>query len=282
MFQDLDSTLTALLNNAPQGELPELRNADVSFETPDQSFAPGQATVDLFLYEVRENRELRDPEPIVERLDGIAVRRAPPMRADCSYIVTTWAAGTTGAARVAAEHRLLGQTLTWLSRFPTIPERYLQGAILNPRRIYPLPTMVAHLDPNQHAGDFWNALGIPPRPAFYLTVTTELPVALGIEGPVVTTTLVDYLQAGVEATREERINVGGVVRDVAGAPVTPAWVALEPTHQTAATDANGGFTFVSVPRGTAYTLRARAPGHTDVTRTVQVPSPSGEYDLQFP
>jgi hypothetical protein len=282
VFHDLDSTLTALLNDAPQAELPELRNADVSFETPDQNFAPGQATVDLFLYEVRDNRELRDPEPIIERLNGTVVRRPPPMRADCSYIVTTWAASATGPARIAAEHRLLGQAITWLSRFPTIPQQYLRGGLTSPRRIYPLQTTVALLDPNQHAGDFWNALGIPPRAAFYLTVTVELPLALGTEGPLVTTTLVDYLQAGVAATREERINFGGVVRDLAGAPVAEAWVALEPTHQLARTDADGRYTFVSVPRGTAYTLRAQAPGHTDVSRPVQVPSLSGEYDLQFP
>jgi hypothetical protein len=282
VFHDLDSTLMALLNDAPQGELPELRNADVSFETPDRNFAPGQATVDLFLYEVRDNRELFDPEPIVERLNGTVVRRPPPVRADCSYIVTTWAAGTTGAARIAAEHRLLGQALTWLSRFPTIPQQYLQGGLTSPRRIYPLPTMVANVDPNQHAGDFWNALGIPPRPAFYLTVTVELPFALGTEGPMVTTTLVDYLQDRVAATREERISLGGVVRDPAGAPVAEAWVALGPTQQTARTDAEGRYTFVSVPRGTGYTLRAQALGHPPVSRPIDVPSPSGEYDLQLP
>jgi len=49
MFHDLDSTLTAILDD---GTAPtELRDAaDVSFETPDRNFAPGQPMVNLFLY----------------------------------------------------------------------------------------------------------------------------------------------------------------------------------------------------------------------------------------
>ena len=47
------------------------------------------------------------------------------------------------------------------------------------------------------------------------------------------------------------------------------------------TDADGHFRFDKVAAG-GYTLRARAPGHPDVSRAVQVPEPSGEYDVQFP
>ena len=47
------------------------------------------------------------------------------------------------------------------------------------------------------------------------------------------------------------------------------------------TDADGLFRFDKVAAG-GYTLRARAPGHPDVSRAVQGPEPSGEYDMQFP
>jgi hypothetical protein len=189
VFNDLDATLTQLINDAPAPELAELRAADVSFITPDRNFTPAQTTVNLFLYEVRENRELRDPRPLVER-NGISYRRRrAPLRADCSYIVTTWAPGAQGAVQVATEHRLLGQALTWLSRFPEIPGRYMQGTLgpPAPAPIYPLPTTVAQQDPNQHAGDFWTAMGVAPRPTFYLTVTVELSLGGEITGPLVTT-----------------------------------------------------------------------------------------------
>jgi hypothetical protein len=281
VFNDLDSTLTSLLHDAPQAELPELRNADVSFETPDLNFAPGQNTVNLFLYEVKENRELRDPTPVVERVGTGFLRHAPPWRVDCSYIATTWGTGAAGAARVAAEHQLLGQALIWLSRFPTIPARYLQGVLNSPLRIYPPPTMVAQMDPNQNAGDFWTAMTIAPRPAFYLIVTTELPLSFPTEGPLVTTADVGYLQADQPTSREEWINFGGQVRDAAGAPVPGSSVVLDPAGRMEVTDADGHFRFDKVAAG-GYTLRARAPGHPDVSRAVQVPEPSGEYDVQFP
>ena len=281
MFNDLDSTLARLLLDAPSSELPQLRNADISFQTPDFSFTPAQDTVDLFLYEVKENRELRDPTPVDERVGTGFVRHAAPLRIDCSYIATTWGAGAAGPARVAAEHRLLGQALIWLSRFPTIPDRYLQGVLTSPLRSYPLPTMVAQVDPNQHAGDFWTAMGIAPRPAFYLVVTTELPLGPPDEGPLVTTADADYLQAGQPASREEWISFGGQVRDAGGAPVPGSSVRLDPTGRLETTDADGHFRFDKVSAG-GYTLRARAPGHPDVSRAIEVPEPSGEYDVQFP
>jgi hypothetical protein len=281
VFNDLDGTLARLLNDAPQGELPELHNAEVSFETPDFNFAPAQDTVDLFLYEVKENRELRDPTPVVERVGTGFVRRSPPLRVDCSYIATTWGSGAAGAARVGAEHQLLGQTLIWLSRFPTIPAQYLQGVLTSLPRFYPPPTMVAQLDPNQHAGDFWTAMGIAPRPAFYLIVTTELPLSTPTAGQLVTTADAGYLQTGQSASREEWINFGGQVRDAGGAPVRGSSVRLDPTGRMEVTDADGHFRFDKVAAG-GYTLRARAPGHPDVSRAIQVPESSGEYDVQFP
>lgn len=172
MFQDLDATLTRVLDDGAMATasvvppLTELLNAEVSFITPDRTFQPGltQATVNLFLYDVKENRELRDQVPIVEKVGNSFVRRLPPVRVDCSYIVTAWSNGT-AATQVVEEHRLLAQALLWLSRFPTIPSQYLQGGLTT--QPFPLTTMVAQMDANKNAGEFWNALGIPPRPAFY-------------------------------------------------------------------------------------------------------------------
>ena len=166
--------------------------------------------MDLFLYDVKENRELRDPTPIIEPsgTPGVSIRRAPPIRVDCSYIVTCWSTNT-GPAKVVEEHRLLAETLSWLSRFPTIPPSFLQGSLNN--QLYPLPTIVAQMDPNKNAGDFWIALGIPPRPAFYLTATVAMLLGAGVETPLVTTAIASYQQGRESAPSEEWINIGGVV-----------------------------------------------------------------------
>ena len=97
-----------------------LREADVSFETPDKEYAPDRTTLNLFLHEVSENRDLRDPEPIYTLEQGTYKRRTPPLRIDCCYLVTAWSSKS-GAQRAAEEHQLLGQALAWLSRFGTIP-----------------------------------------------------------------------------------------------------------------------------------------------------------------
>src|SRR5918997_482152 len=114
MFQDLDATLRALLGDpAAPGDV---RAADVSFDTPDKDFTPSQATVNLFLHEILENRGLRDPAPFYEAgADGEVMSRAAPLRVDCSYLATAWSAGS-GALKPEEEHRLLGLSMLWLSR----------------------------------------------------------------------------------------------------------------------------------------------------------------------
>src|SRR3954471_23379949 len=94
-----------------------LRDAEVSFDTPDRDFTPTQPTVDLFLHEVVENRELRDESRLVERA-GDGYRGRPQWRRlDCTYLTTAWSAQTAGL-KAREEHQLLGLALLWLSRFP--------------------------------------------------------------------------------------------------------------------------------------------------------------------
>lgn len=280
MFNDLDATLTQLINDAPAPELAELRAADVSFITPDRNFTPAQTTVNLFLYEVRENRELRDPRPLVER-NGISYRRRrAPLRADCSYIVTTWAPGAQGAVQVATEHRLLGQALTWLSRFPEIPGRYMQGTLgpPAPAPIYPLPTTVAQQDPNQHAGDFWTAMGVAPRPTFYLTVTVELSLGGEITGPLVTTWMTDFV---VDGDHERPwVGIGGRVLDTGGDAVPDAVVDILDLAIRTRTGSEGRYSFPRVPPG-GHMVRVIAAGFTEQTQPLVVPGTPDDYLVEL-
>jgi hypothetical protein len=278
MFHDLDAALKALLDDP--GAPPALRDADVEFLPPERGYAPSRATVNLFLYDVEENRELRNPEPLrVPRPGGGYERRRPPLRLDCSYRVTAWAGTSAGAAAgVAEEHALLGLALAWLGRFPALPEAALAGVL--PGQPWPPPLAVAQPNGVGEAGEFWSALGIPPRPAFDLVATIAVPFDVAVlETPV--TTMVIRHRPGAAADGEEWIVIGGVLRDPTDRPVAGAWVALEPTGGTAATDDEGRFVFPRVRRGFGYRLRARAVGLGEVERLVDVPTPSGHYDLTF-
>lgn len=122
MFQDLDATLRTMLEDAAAPA--EVRGADVSFDTPDKDFKPAHATVNLFLYDVQENRTLRDNVPLMERVGGGYVSRQPPLRVDCTYLTTTWSSKA-GGLKAEEEHRLLGLVLLWFSRFGVIEDRFL-------------------------------------------------------------------------------------------------------------------------------------------------------------
>jgi len=279
MFQDLDLTIEAMLNDriAPT----ELRAADVSFETPDKGFGPGLrlATLNLFLTEIRENRELRDPTPIIEKIGDVYVQRRPPLRVDCEYVVTAWADPSSNQ-KIQNEHELLGQTLSWLSRIPIIPAKYFQGSLVGQQ--FPPPTLVAQMNGLESVGEFWSALGIPPRPHFNLIVTISMDLNQQVEGSLVTTTITGYRQGKDESSREELINIGGTVLDQNQNPVADAWVRLEPSGQVQITDSSGRFIFSAVSRGSNCTLHAGAAGLGEVTpRDLEIPSLSGEYNLQY-
>jgi len=125
MIRDLSETLRAILKQP--GLPPPLNTAQVVFDRPTAQFNPPQSAIDLFLFDIRENAELRNHEPTVIHSNGHAIIRRPPMRVDCSYLVTAWIAG--GVDVALQEQLLLSQVLQVLVRYPTIPEPFLQGGL---------------------------------------------------------------------------------------------------------------------------------------------------------
>ena len=283
MFDQLDTALGTLLDTpALHGQLPELRAADASFATPEKGYAPGKDTVNLFLFETKENRELRVALPTTQSTGGVGTRRRAMLRVDCSYMVTTWSVKK-GIDKIAAEHKLLWQAFNWLSRFPRIPLDYFAAAA-RPSQEFEPPAMVAQMDGAKSAGEFWHALGIAPRPYFNLMVTLTMDLEQAAEDVLVTTLSTAYYNLDRPSDVEERLFVGGTVRDDRRNPVPGAWVRLEPKGETAITDALGHFVFKLALRGSGQTLRARAPGfNVEAERLgLEVPSLSGDYDLTFP
>jgi hypothetical protein len=276
MFQDLDRTLNAIIEDPQAPEV--LRQADVSFETPDKEYAPDRTTLNLFLHEVSENRDLRDPEPIYTLEHGTYKKLMPPLRIDCCYLVTAWSSKS-GAQRAAEEHQLLGQALAWLSRFGTIPETYLQESLVG--QPYPPPTLVAQVDGRHAASEFWSALGIAPRVAFRAVVTIALDLALDtIVGPEVVSR---ELRLGERrAGFASAFSIGGTVRDAnSRALVVDATVKLEPLAREARTDRVGRYRFHKLRAG-QYTLVTTAHGFAEQNISVEVPGRTpNAYDIEL-
>src|ERR1700752_3644747 len=106
MIDDLSRTLKAILSRAPA----PLSNAQVVFSRPTDAFTPPQTAIDLFLYDIRENVDLRNNEPVITRnRNGQVVTHRQPIRLACSYVVTAWPVGKSGDDAILLEQKLLGQ-----------------------------------------------------------------------------------------------------------------------------------------------------------------------------
>lgn len=186
MIDDLDRSIEELLKRELSPRLME--QVAVTFATPNDQFPPASVTlpaVDLFLYDVRENRDLRSTEWRVERQPaGGVAQTPPPVRIDCSYLVTAWSSESSNTP-AQDEHRLLGEVMRVLLRHATLPDAVLQGSLRTQE--LPLPTSTLQPGYLQNLAEFWQALGGRPRAALNYTVTLAVQVAEPVElGPPVT------------------------------------------------------------------------------------------------
>jgi len=194
MIDDLDKSLENLLKQELPPEL--VAQITISFATPDGQFPPATVAlpaIDLFLYDVRENRDLRDGEWRVERQsDGTAVRKAPPVRVDCSYLITAWPSdSSTTPAR--DEHRLLGEVMKALLRHSSLPAGVLEGSLQGQQP--PLPASTLQPGRLQSLAEFWQALGGKPKATLSYTVTIGVDTGITTAaGPVVNETVFKFQQ----------------------------------------------------------------------------------------
>lgn len=269
MFQDLDSTLKSILDDSKAPA--ELFDADVSFVVPDRDYKPGTPTVNLFLHGVKENRDLRNNAPTVEIKDGVVTSLHAPLRVDCTYLVTAWAKSDVKDEQSATvQHQILGQALLWLSRFPVIPVEYLQGDLKT--QPYGVPALVAQMPGDAGLGQFWTALGIAPRPSFYLTVTIAMQVITEPEKyPEFTKPLTDL----VSITEP---GLHGTVADKTNHPVPSATVTVKGTRKSATTDGSGQFRLEGLAPGT-YRLLVKATGFANLEQEVTFTSRHQAFNL---
>jgi hypothetical protein len=284
MIRDLSVTLQALLDDpALAAEFPELAAAQIAFDRPAETFNPSQTTIDLFLYDVRENMELRSNEPTRTRTNGdVALRRAP-LRVACSYLVTAWPVG--GAELPLQEHRLLGQVLQVLARYPRIPSAFLKGKLVG--QAPPLPMITAQTDGLKDPQEFWSAIGNKLRASISVTATIGMDVFPATTAHAVIVSQIDFgprLSPDAETLAPSagppRFRIGGRVATATGAAVADANVTLVELGLVASTDGEGRYQIGAMAAGT-YTVRVQKEA-TVKTATVTVPAASGtDYDIEL-
>jgi hypothetical protein len=276
MIRDLSETLKAVLQD-PTFTLvfPELAAADIIFDRPLDPFNPPKTTIDLFLYDVRENLELRSNEYTVAKINGQSITHPAALRLACSYLVTAWPVG--GAELSLQEHRLLTQVLRVLSRYPIIPGSFLQGSLVG--QDPPLPMVALHPDALKNLSEFWSSLGSKMKASLTVTVTISVPVFADITDFLVTTHTTKYLN-GNGVPPETVQHVGGRVLDQTSAAVSGALVDLLDAGLSATTDSDGQFDFQPVTPGT-YNIRVAAVGFKRLTQSLTVPGLPDDYVIRL-
>ena len=264
MIADLDAGLRDLL-------LANLRkhgfdDVDIVFDTPTSEWASQltRPTVNLFLCDVRKSQKPGQSGPEGGRENNRSIERAPAMRVDCIFAVTTW------SAAVVDEHRLLSQVLGVLYAHPVL-NGHLGSRFNDGSQRYEISASVGEQRPEQRA-DFWRSVGGVYKPALDYVVTLAVESGITVErGPdirtmTMRTSLADNRRAGVE----ELTTVGGIVRDDDGEPVADAWVAAPELGRLAMSDARGRFRIRHVPHG-PLEVRVRDRAGREASVEVRVP-----------
>ena len=287
MIRDLSQVLRRILEDSRlSSRFPELAEAQISFERPSESFSPGQTTVNLFLYDIREHLELRSNEPSIEMRGGQTIIHNPPKRIACSYLVTAWPVG--GEELPLQEHRLLSQVLQVFSAYPTIPEiPFLENTTLAGQEP-PLPMVTAQVDGLQSAAEFWTALGNQLRPSITVTVTLAMNELFEPEPNYIVITrdlqlelLDEPISQGLSAIEQRLFWIGGKVTDVENEPVVGATVRLVERNLRAITDGDGQYRIGAIPFGT-YTLEVKSGNFKkEVNITIPVTTIESNYNVEL-
>jgi hypothetical protein len=179
MIDEIDEVLRKLLIR----ELP-IKNGevDISFDHPNREWSAriSRPTLNLFLYDLRENARLRQAQPAweTERLpDGSAIQIRKPFRVDLQYMITAW------ASEAEDEHRLLSRSITALFRFPFLPQELLSDGLLEQNK--QIPILVGQHHDLQNMFEIWGVLDNEIHPALACTLTISVDPHQPIEIPLV-------------------------------------------------------------------------------------------------
>jgi hypothetical protein len=290
----------------PLGLGNEVDDRQVGFEPPDghwqndymSDITPLQA-LNVYLVDLRENRKLRSNERNRVISEGVVMDTPAPRRIDCHYLITAWSPvrASPSTDPTLDEARLLYEVTRVL----------MHNEPLNPSRIYPtgsvelgrwpepvrdcdIPIQVLPPEGFPKLAEFWGTMGEGHRwkPAVYMIATLPVLEEPFVAGPPVTTRIAEYRRADNREPGEVLAAIGGRVLDGSLTPPSPvAWAKVQLERQDGAfiaatqSDSQGRFIFERLPLG-PYQLRCWASGFAvPLSEPIEIPSPTGEYDLIF-
>ena len=171
MIADVDEVLRKLLSREIDIKGNEI---DINFDMPKREWSSrlSKPTINLFLYDIRENLRLRGSEQYrtIQRDDGTSEIRRNPVRISLRYLMTAW------VKEAEDEHILLSNALMGFFRNPFVPDDLLPESMRN--QPSPVPIEVANF-PNEHGpmekfSELWGVLDNELHPATLVIVTVSM------------------------------------------------------------------------------------------------------------
>ncbi|HEY7075188.1 MAG TPA: Pvc16 family protein [Solirubrobacteraceae bacterium] len=269
---DLDEALRTLLKR--ELEKHGFEGVEIAFDAPanDWSAKLTSPTVNLFLYDLRENLAEAEATTREVRMNGVNSTAAPPMRLEVTYSVTAW------TKAVEDEHRLLSQVLAILFSHPSLPGDLLNGRLASAAVYRGIETEVGR--PKEEKADFWTSIGGRYKASIDFAVKLEIESGVTFtRGPEVRTQTMRFQLADASrATMEELQRFGGVIRDAEGEPVEAAWVVMPELGRWTSTGRDGRFLFDGVRSGDHRVIARTADGQ-EASATATVPGAGVELEL---
>ena len=184
MISDVDEALRQLILDSLTVSR---QNVDIKYDLPSRDWAGrlNRPTIDLFLFDIRENLRLRGAEQYrqVPLPNGMVEIHRNPVRMDLRYLLSAWTKDPED------EHLLLSDTLMTLLRNPTIPEKYCSEAMKKQQFPVVLDAAVYQPEhgPTEKVTEIWGVIGNDIHAGFIVTVTITVdPFAPRIERQVST------------------------------------------------------------------------------------------------
>lgn len=268
MLAELHASIDALLHE--RGAIPRT-DVDIRFDTPKREWIASlvRPTISFFLFDLRENTDLRQTNLTNTRHNGTATFRMPVRRFDVRYMVSVL------SSVVEDEHLLLDRVLLTLLQHPTFPTDLLPSALreLDP----PIAAQVGRAEEPTLFLDLWKGVDAPPRPSLLYVLTAPLDAATPFHTPVVLSRGSQYRRLDTNEPLSTRLQIGGALRRRSGEVLAGAAVEVQDSGAPGVlANERGEFTIRGVPRG-ALTLRVTPPDGTPLL--VKVEAPLDRYEV---
>ena len=169
----INDTLKEFLQKELRGDF----KPDISFEQPKREWSTRipRLTLNMFLYDIRENQKLRQAQPTwvtqTNPETGRPEQRRKPAHIDLHYLISAWGETTED------QHALISATLMVLLRYPVLPisQDSLLAVYLGESSAQ-IPLMVAQYEELTNPTDIWNVLDNEIRPSITCTLTVPFHV----------------------------------------------------------------------------------------------------------